>query len=71
MAKMPTRAMVTFYVAVNSLSGFLREQRPLKSMASKKSGLWAMTGGFRTILFVSFLQKSLIVVVIKKSKGYQ
>ena len=59
------KSQLTFalFAAVNHLSGPLRKQK-FTSTGSKGHGLLFVTGGFRSVLFVSVLQGSLLVIVV-------
>ena len=59
------KSQLTFalFAAVNHLSGPLKKQK-FTSTGSKGHGLLFVTGGFRSALFVSVLQGSLLVIVV-------
>ena len=61
--KIKSQLTFALFAAVNHLSGPLREQT-FTSTGSKGHGLLFVTGGFRSVMFVSVLQGSLLVILI-------
>ena len=61
--KFKSQLTIAFFAAVNHLNGPLREQN-FTLTDSKGPGLWFVIGGFRSVLYVSVFQGSLLVIVI-------
>ena len=61
--KFKSQMTIAFFAAVNHLSGPLRKQN-FTLTVSKGHGLRFVIDGFRTVLYVSVFQGSLLVIVI-------
>ena len=61
--KFKSQLTIAFFAVVNQLNGPLRKQN-FTLTGSKGHGLWFLIGGFRSVLWVSVFQGSLLVIVI-------
>ena len=61
--KFKSQLTIAFFAAFNHLNGPLRKQNFILT-GSKGHGLWFLIGGFRSVLWVSVFQGSLLVIVI-------